>query len=160
MLARQFIQRAEVAKRAFFRKEADAREARALVERHATINDVAARAPALLMLGTTLYEQRKHTEAEPLLLHALALEESRAPDGDSTAAVLSTLGWHYQSKPDYPASEQHISRLLARYTRCGRKDSQDYYAALDLLASTYADECRRGVAIRRWRWRISDAPKH
>ncbi len=139
VLARQLIQRADVIKRAFAKNEAeaDAREALALVERHATSDDVAARAPALLMLGTTLYEQGKHAEAEPLLLRALALEESRAPDGDGTAAVLSALGLHYQSKPDYPASERYIERLLALYARSGRKDSKDYYEALDLLGSTY-----------------------
>lgn len=139
VLARQLIQRAEVAKRAFTKKqaEADAREALALVEHYASADDIAARAPALLMLGTTLYEQKEHAEAEPLLLRALALEESRAPDGDGTAAVLSALGWHYQSKPDFPASERYIHRLLALYARSGRKDSKDYYAALDLLGSTY-----------------------
>jgi serine/threonine-protein kinase len=139
VLARQLIQRAEVAKRAFTKKEAeaDAREALALVERHATADDIASRAPALLMLGTTLYEQGRHAEAEPLLLRALALEESRAPAGDGTAAVLSALGWHYQRKADYPAAERHITRLLALYVHSGRKDSKDYYEALDLLGSTY-----------------------
>ena len=64
--------------------------------------------------GVTLYQEGRHTEAEPLYLRALAIRESAlGPDHPDVATALSTLGVLYHNMGRYTEAEPLYQRALA-----------------------------------------------
>jgi len=137
-LAGMLSQRALLARAAFGRDAAiaDAREALALSE-HAASTDSAVHADALMLLGRVLSNDGQHAEAEPLLLHALAIHDLLDASGAGSREALTALGEHYEHKKDYAEAARCYQRLVGVEQVVKGAHSREFYDALDSLGTVY-----------------------